>query len=166
MWCFLLVLLLLSAQSGHTVVLDRDQLNAWYPGAWSDAFWFFYLNHRQITSISAGTFTGLTNLRQLVLDFNQLTTLPSSIFYGLRDLEVLWLQNNQLTTLHPSIFSGLYRLKELDLSWNQITTFDRNIFSGLIKLEIVDVRGNRYGPWDWDYIRKLCSTNPLCTIKF
>jgi Leucine-rich repeat (LRR) protein len=87
MWSsfFIFVLLLLSAHSGHGVVLDKNQLAVWYPN-YLTAF-EFNLNYRQITSISSGTFTGLSQLQRLYLYNNQLTSLDASIFNGLSQFE-------------------------------------------------------------------------------
>jgi hypothetical protein len=69
MWCFLLVLFI-CAENGHAIVLDRNQFTAWYPDYLTDTE--FNLNYRQITSISSGTFTGLSQLKRLDLNENQL----------------------------------------------------------------------------------------------
>ena len=66
MWSsFLFVLLMLSAQSGRAIVLDRNQLATWEPNYLTETKFFFY--NRQITSISTGTFTGLSQLQKLDL---------------------------------------------------------------------------------------------------
>ena len=109
MWrCFFIfVLLLLGAQSGNGgVVLDRNQLLAWYPILGINSF-KFNLSSRQITSILAGTFTGCSQLRDLSLGGNQLTSLDASLFTGLSQLQTLGLNSNQLTSLDPSIFTGI-----------------------------------------------------------
>jgi Leucine-rich repeat (LRR) protein len=86
MWkSFLSVLLLLSAQSGNAVVLDRNKLAAWYPKYLNDTY--LYLGNRQITSISTGTFTSLSQLQGLYLASNQLSSLDPSIFNGLSQLK-------------------------------------------------------------------------------
>ena len=77
MWSLLFVLLLLNAQSGHAVVLDRNQLAAWYPNYLTSTS--FALHSRQITSISIGTFTGLNKLKKLDLPYNHLKSLDASI---------------------------------------------------------------------------------------
>ena len=90
MWMsFLFVLLVLSAPFGDAVVLDRNQLASWYPNYLTDTL--FYLAGGQITSISTGTFTGLSELQELDLYYNQLTSLDASIFNGLSQLQYLYL---------------------------------------------------------------------------
>ena len=159
---FLFVLLLLSAQSGHSVVLDRDQLAAWYPDYLTDTL--FYLAGRQITSISTGTFTGLTQLQRLNLFNNLLTSLDASIFNGLSQLRVLELTANQLTSLDAFIFNGLTQLQQLWLQNNNIISLDRNIFVGLLNLEEVYLGSNPISQLQPSYVKQLCSTNPWCTI--
>ncbi len=73
MWrSILLVLLLVAAQSGHAVVLDRNQLAPWIPNYLTANE--FNLDSRQITSISNGTFAGLSQIQRLNLSKNQLTS--------------------------------------------------------------------------------------------
>ena len=79
MWAFLFVLFICS-QSGHGVVLDRNQLAIWYPNYLTNTE--FNLYSRQIASISTGTFTGLSQLQLLYLNYNQLKSLDPSIFNG------------------------------------------------------------------------------------
>ena len=159
---FLFVLLLLSAQSGHGVVLDRDQLAAWYPNYLTDTL--FYLAGRQITSISTGTFTGLTQLQRLNLFNNLLTSLDASIFNGLSQLRVLELTGNQLTSLDASIFAGLTQLQQLWLQNNNLISLDRNIFIGLLNLETVYLFSNPISSLQPSLVKQLCSTNPFCTV--
>ncbi len=70
MWSFLFVLLLVYVPSDHAIVLDRNQLATWYPNYLTNTE--FNLYSRQIASISTGTFTGLSQLQLLYLNYNQL----------------------------------------------------------------------------------------------
>jgi Leucine-rich repeat (LRR) protein len=138
MWSFLFVPLLLSAQSGRAVVLDRNQLASWIPNYLTD--YQFYLIYLQIESISAGTFTGLSQLKQLSL------------------------QSNQLNSIEASILNGLSQLQYLELSYNNLISLDRNIFVGLLNLEEVYLGSNPISQLQPSYVKQLCSTNPWCTI--
>ena len=62
-----------------------------------------------LTSLRAGDFDGLDNLRTLDLSGNALTTLPAGVFDGLTSLETLDLSDNHLVGLTPSdpVFAGL-----------------------------------------------------------
>lgn len=75
----------------ESIVLSRTQLAAWYPNYASMSY--LRLTNRQITSIEAGAFTGLTNLKYITLAKNQLTTLDYSVFSGLTNLRALSLGN-------------------------------------------------------------------------
>ena len=139
MWMsFLFVLLLLSAHNGNAVVLNRNQLASWYPNYLTSTSFDFY--NRQITSISTGTFTGLSQLQELNL------------------------QSNQLTSLDASIFNGLSQLQRLYLHYNNLISLDRNIFIGLLNLETVYLGSNPISLLQPSYVKQLCSTNPRCTI--
>ena len=107
MWKLFFVILV-SAQSGHAIALNRSQLIVWINNYLSENY--FDLNSRQITSISTGTFTGLSQIQYLYLSSNQLTSLDASIFNGLFRIQVLTLNNNQFASLDKSIFKGLSQL--------------------------------------------------------
>lgn len=85
---FVIIGAVLPAQS---IVLSRTQLAAWYPNYASMSR--LRLKNRQITSIEAGAFTGLTNLKSISLAKNQLTTLDYSVFSGLTNLREISLGN-------------------------------------------------------------------------
>jgi Leucine-rich repeat (LRR) protein len=120
MWSVFIVVSVCAQSGRDAVVLDRNQLAAWIPKYLTATR--FDLAFRQITSISPGTFTGLSQLQELDLTFNQLTSLDASIFEGLSQLRILWLYQNQLTSLDPYIFNGLSQLEELRLNNNQLTS--------------------------------------------
>ena len=84
-----------------------------------------------LTSLKAGDFDGLGNLRWLDLSDNPLTTLPDDVFDGLDSLESLNLSYNLFATLPAGVFDGLSRLKWLALSHNQLTTLPESVFDGL-----------------------------------
>jgi Leucine-rich repeat (LRR) protein len=136
MWMsFIFVLFVIFAQSGHAIVLDRDQLAAWYPNYLTETSINLY--SRQITSISTGTFTGLSQLQKLDLSGNQFESLDAYSFDVLSQLQELDLSGNSLTSLNPSIFNGLSQLLELNLGFNQITSLAPSIFQGLSQLRLV-----------------------------
>ena len=112
------------------------------------------LEEKGITSLKAGDFYGLEQIRNLYLDGNSLTTLPTnaiasltnldlsqndirtlprSIFSGLSKLEYLYLDHNDLGygTVHSGLFDGLAALKHLSLHYNELRTLPDGIFSKL-----------------------------------
>ena len=97
-----------------------------------------------ITTLQAGDFAGLTNLRALDLNHNALRTLPSGIFAGLENLEQLFLGFNRLEMLNANLFAGLTNLSTLNLNDN--TTLEElpsGIFNGLTQLTNLLLNSNR-----------------------
>ncbi len=92
------------------------------------------LINKNITSLKADDFDGLSALQNLNLSSNSLTTLPEGIFDGLSALIYLYLGNNSLTTLPEGIFDGLSALQTLSLDNNSLTTLPEGMFDGLSAL--------------------------------
>ena len=80
------------------------------------------LENKAISSLLAGDFSGLSNLRWLRLENNNLSTLPAGIFNGLSNLIWLDLSKNNLSTLPAGIFNGLSNLEGLWLHGNNLST--------------------------------------------
>ena len=93
------------------------------------------LSHNQLVGLPPNVFSDLYNLETLLLDNNRLEALPPNVFSGMRNLELLLLDNNRLETLPSNVFSGLPNLMELRLGTNQLTSLPSGIFSGLTSLE-------------------------------
>ena len=66
-----------------------------------------YLSHSSISSVKAGDFSGLTQLKNLKLDNNSLASLPEGIFSGLSSLQELDLRSNSLSSLPSGIFDDI-----------------------------------------------------------
>ena len=66
-----------------------------------------YLSHSSISSVKAGDFGGLTQLKNLKLDNNSLASLPEGIFSGLSSLQELDLRSNSLSSLPSGIFDDI-----------------------------------------------------------
>ena len=101
------------------------------------------LHVKQLTTLRAGDFDGLTLLRHLALSYNQLTALPVGLFDGLINLRSLTLERNQLTTIDAGLFDGLTRLQDLNLSENQLTALPAGLFDNLIMLRELDLSDNK-----------------------
>ena len=138
MWSIIFVLLACT-QCGHAVVLDRNQLATWYPEYLTETS--FPIGSRNspenITSISTGTFTGLSQLKYLSLFNSELTSLDTYIFNGLNGLQKLDLSSNHLTSLDAFIFNGLSQLQRLYLYSNNLTSLDTFIFSGAVSNKVI-----------------------------
>ena len=101
------------------------------------------LSDNQLSTLPATVFSGLDNLVELSLYSNGLTTLPATVFSGLGNLRFLWLQGNDLTTLPSGVFSGLGNLESLNLQNNALTTLPTGVFSGLGNLRFLGLNGNQ-----------------------
>ena len=118
-----------------------------------------FLTVEGLTSLNAGDFNGLTNLRTLNLQGNQLTTLPAGVFDELANLVTLNLQENRLTTLPAGAFDGLGSLKTLRLHNNRLATLPVELFDG-VHTEVVRSTGSMPS-WDLDLSNNLLTTLPV-----
>jgi len=129
-----LSILLVCAQSGNSVILDRNQLKKWLSNYLTSNI--FDLSSRQITFISNDTFNGLTHLVTLSLYDNKLTTLDANLFKGLHRLQSLRLDQNKISSLPSTIFDEMSQLVGLDLHNNLISQLDVNLFKMVTRLQI------------------------------
>ena len=100
------------------------------------------LRSRNITTLKAGDFDGLSSLRSLRLGNNQLSSLSADLFSGLTALGWLDMRRNQLTTLPDKVFSGLTALGSLNLGDNNLSSLPAGVFSDLTALWELHVYGN------------------------
>ena len=103
---------------------------------------FLNLLSKGLSSLKAGDFDGLTNLKRLRLTRNSLSTLPAGIFDGLTGLLALDLNYNQLTTLRPSVFDRLTKLKYLYLNNNSLAVLPDGVFRNNLALATHRLDGN------------------------
>ena len=96
-----------------------------------------------ITTLQAGDFSGLSNLKILNLYKSQLTSLPKGVFSGLDSLTHLYLRNSQLTSLPKGVFSGLGSLKSLNLENNKLQSLPSGVFGGLDSLTYLNLENNK-----------------------
>ena len=95
---------------------------------------FLNLFSKGLSSLKAGDFDGLTNLKRLRLTRNSLSTLPAGIFDDLTGLLALDLNYNQLTTLRPGVFDRLTKLKYLYLNNNSLAVLPDGVFRNNLAL--------------------------------
>ena len=95
---------------------------------------FLNLISKGLSSLKAGDFDGLTNLKRLRLTRNSLSTLPAGIFDDLTGLLALDLNYNQLTTLRPGVFDRLTKLKYLYLNNNSLAVLPDGVFRNNLAL--------------------------------
>ena len=119
------------------------------------------LENTQISSLQAGDFAGLPNLRVIHLHGNRLSSLPPDVFDGLSSLEELELYGNQLSTLPSNVFDGLSSLFWLDLSANRLSSLPSDVFDGLSSLEWLILWENRLSSLPPDVFGGLSSLTKL-----
>ena len=119
------------------------------------------LHDNQLSTLPEGIFDGLAKLRTLELHANQLSTLPQDIFDGLTELRTLQLQNNQLSTLPEDIFDGQSNMGELFLFGNQLTALPAGIFDKLTALRILNLENNQLSSLPMGIFNKLTELNYL-----
>ena len=103
---------------------------------------FLNLISKGLSSLKAGDFDGLINLKRLRLTRNSLSTLPAGIFDDLTGLLALDLNFNQLTTLRPSVFDRLTKLKYLYLNKNSLAVLPDGVFRNNLALATHRLDGN------------------------
>ena len=94
-----------------------------------------------------GDFSGLTNLKVLIIWRSEMQKIPKNLFAGLINLEELDLSGNNLNTLNKEDFHHLISLKKLDLSshladrQHKVTKLPAGIFKNLQLLEDLNFWG-------------------------
>ena len=81
-----------------------------------------------------------------------------------QNLKSLDLSNNYLLNITSTSFVGLTGLLDLDLSFNRIEFIEANSFISLFNLQVVYLTENPIALKQPDYVKKLCSLIPTCTI--
>ena len=102
---------------------------------------------KDITSLKAGDFGGLSQLSWLSLDDNDLTGLPPGIFDELTELTHLVLWDNLLTELPPGIFDRLTSLETLGLDNNALEKLPPGLFDKLTSLTTLALDDNPGAPF-------------------
>ena len=115
---------------GNITVWDLDDISS------------LRLDSKNIASLQAGDFGGMTGLTELFIKDNDLSTLPSGVFSGLTALTKLNLKNNDLASLPADVFSGLTALRELVLENNELSSLPATLFSDLTSLTHLNLRKN------------------------
>ncbi|XP_062381966.1 leucine-rich repeat, immunoglobulin-like domain and transmembrane domain-containing protein 2 [Sardina pilchardus] len=87
-----------------------------------------WLNFNDITLMNIKSLEGLTNLTELRLEGNKLRSVPWTAFQDTPNLKILDLKHNRLDVLPESALRHLSELTYLDLSFNQLTVVSRDVF--------------------------------------
>ena len=92
-----------------------------------------------VSSLEAGDFRGLTQLRSLTLAGNRLAALPPGVFSGMPELTDLDLSGNLLARVAPESFAGLDRLSLLVLGFNPLAELPPGLLAQLPSLSTLDL---------------------------
>lgn len=152
------------------------------------------LSRKEITTLDAGDFTGLSNMVELDLSHNTLSTIPEQAFKdlvnlaklnlgftsqthvpvavrGMHSLQELSLRFNSIQTIHKESFQGLSGLRDLNLTDNQITDLANGFLSDLKSLRYLHLLKNRLTDvrkemWEGPLrlVRLALGRNPLARI--
>ncbi|ELW65894.1 toll-like receptor 13 [Tupaia chinensis] len=99
------------------------------------------LTQNQIQVIPPYSFTNLTALVDLRLEWNSIWKIGKRAFWGLENLTLLNLVENKIQSVNTS-FQGLSNLETLLLSHNQITHIHKNAFVPLVRLKRLSLSRN------------------------
>lgn len=90
---------------------------------------FLWLNFNEITLMNIKSLEGLANLTELRLQGNKLTSVPWAAFRDTPKLKILDLKHNRLDVLPEHALRHLPALTYLDLSFNQLSVISKDIFT-------------------------------------
>ncbi|TWW57573.1 hypothetical protein D4764_07G0002920 [Takifugu flavidus] len=89
--------------------------------SWAPTLQLLSVENNHLQQLPEGL-EGSTSLQVLHISFNRISTLRAGQFSRLRQLKELHLQHNLIASLHPHIFQDLPQLQVLDLSFNVLTS--------------------------------------------
>nr|XP_019938590.1 PREDICTED: leucine-rich repeat, immunoglobulin-like domain and transmembrane domain-containing protein 2 [Paralichthys olivaceus] len=89
---------------------------------------FLWLNFNEITLMNIKSLEGLANLTELRLQGNKLTSVPWTAFQDTPKLKILDLKHNRLDVLPEHALRNLPVLTYLDLSFNQLSVISKDVF--------------------------------------
>ncbi|XP_073346440.1 leucine-rich repeat, immunoglobulin-like domain and transmembrane domain-containing protein 2 [Pagrus major] len=90
---------------------------------------FLWLNFNEITLMNIKSLEGLANLTELRLQGNKLTSVPWAAFQDTPKLKILDLKHNRLDVLSEHALRHLPALTYLDLSFNQLSVISKDVFT-------------------------------------
>ncbi|XP_011875216.1 PREDICTED: chaoptin [Vollenhovia emeryi] len=116
------------------------------------------VSYNAIAFVDSGS--AMNNLTRLDLGFNNISHLSADTFYGTPDLKNLYLQNNFLATIDPGTFAFPH-LEILNLGNNKINTLRKQSFHGLESLQWLNLGGNEIAQLSTEQFRNLKSLRIL-----
>lgn len=89
---------------------------------------FLWLNFNEITLMNIKSLQGLANLTELRLQGNKLTSVPWTTFQDTPKLKILDLKHNRLDVLPEHALRHLPALTYLDISFNHLSVISKDVF--------------------------------------
>uniref|UniRef100_A0A8C6U183 Leucine rich repeat, Ig-like and transmembrane domains 2 n=1 Tax=Neogobius melanostomus TaxID=47308 RepID=A0A8C6U183_9GOBI len=110
--------------------IENCHLTELPPGSFStvSALEFLWLNFNKITLMNIKSLDGLANLTELRLQGNKLTSIPWTAFQDTPKLKILDLKHNRLDVLPEHALRHLAGLTYLDLSFNRLSIISKDVF--------------------------------------
>jgi Leucine-rich repeat (LRR) protein len=91
------------------------------------------LSNNYIPLLKCNTFSGLSSLRILKLNWNKLRTITVGAFRHLHTLTFLTLTNNEISSLLAGVFQGLTSLETLLLYDNELSSLEEGVFGAVCR---------------------------------
>ncbi|XP_033888057.3 leucine-rich repeat-containing G-protein coupled receptor 5-like isoform X1 [Acipenser ruthenus] len=101
------------------------------------------LQNNQLRQVPSEALQNLRNLQSLRLDANHIYSVPHNSFSGLSSLRHLWLDDNSLTEVPVQGLSSLSSLQAMTLALNKITRIPDDAFANLSSLVVLHLHNNR-----------------------
>nr|XP_006633650.1 PREDICTED: leucine-rich repeat-containing G-protein coupled receptor 5 isoform X1 [Lepisosteus oculatus] len=101
------------------------------------------LQNNQLRQVPSEALQNLRNLQSLRLDANHIYSVPHNCFDGLVGLRHLWLDDNSLTEVPIEALSSLSTLQAMTLALNEITHIPDLAFANLSSLVVLHLHNNR-----------------------
>ena len=102
-----------------------------------------HLSYNKIT-LEVGSFSSLTQLIYLTLNWNDLTTIHSNTFKGLQNVQRLFLSNNEISIIQDEAFMELTNLQELHLYSDDLLMIGKWVNNGLRDLQLLTLTSNLF----------------------
>ncbi|XP_078575865.1 uncharacterized protein LOC144861739 isoform X2 [Branchiostoma floridae x Branchiostoma japonicum] len=101
---------------------------------------FLMLRENDISQLSNGSFSSLSDLYSLNLQDNKIRHIPKGVFVS--TIRYLYLKNNVISDIAHGAFDNLINLRELYLDNNAITNIHYGTFTGLVDLQTLSLISN------------------------
>lgn len=85
----------------------------------------------------------MSDVIDLVLDFNEIESLPSDVFYELSSLEWISIRGNKIARLHDENFIANSKLKWISIDENFIQKLNEKVFERNLELEVFSFGNNQ-----------------------